>query len=150
MRRNPAFVLIATGVLFVSACGTNRNRKEPVAPLMSATGSRVVTREMIVKWNVSDAYQAIERGGGYKLASSSGGGVSVSQRRGPASIQSKSASSPVLLIDGAMVMDYSMLRQIRASQIERIDFLSPSDATQRFGTTSSGAGAIIVSTRGSS
>lgn len=150
MRRIPAFVFIATSVIAVSACGSSHIKREGVAPLMSATGSRVVTREMIVKWNVSDAYEAIERGGGYKLASNSSGNVSVSQRRGPASIQQKNASSPVLLIDGAMVMDYSMLRQIRAAQIERIDFLSPSDATQRFGTTSSGAGAIIVSTRGSS
>ena len=43
--------------------------------------------------------------------------------------------------------DYDMLRQVRASQIERIDFLSPADATQRYGTSSSGAGAIIIRTR---
>lgn len=147
MRRIPVFALSAAVLL--SACGTTHSRRMgEVAPRPSATGSRAVTREMITKWNVLDAYEAVERSGGYKLASDNSGNVSMSQRRGKSSLTNRNADKPVLLIDGAMMLDYDMLRQIRAVQIERIDFLSPGDATQRFGTASSGAGAIIISTRG--
>ncbi len=103
---------------------------------------------MIAKWNVQDAFDAIVRAGGYSIADNSRGGVSVRQRRGQTSITNGNADKPVLLIDGAQMRDYDMLRQVRAIDIDRIDFLSPGDAAQRFGTSSSGAGAIIVLTRG--
>lgn len=112
----------------------------------SASGSRTITREMITKWNILDAYDAVERAGGYKLTAGSGGQVSVKQGRGRSSLNNGSADRPVLVVDGSMLADFSALRQIRAAQIERIDLLSASDATQRYGTTASGAGAIVVTT----
>jgi hypothetical protein len=148
MRRIPAFALIASGLLIVACGSANRGKpNEALAPRPGATGSRTVTRAMIEKWNVLDAYDAIERSGGYRLASSSSGDIRVTQRRGKSSIVNSAADRPLLLIDGSMMMDYNVLRQIRAAHIDGIDFLSPGDATQRFGTSSSSAGAIIVRTR---
>ncbi|MBC8087773.1 MAG: TonB-dependent receptor plug domain-containing protein [Phycisphaerae bacterium] len=129
------------------ACG-NHNTGAGLAPRASASGSRTITREMITKWNILDAYDAVERAGGYKLAAGGGGQVSVSQRRGQSSLRNSNADRPVLVVDGSMLTDFSALRQIRATQIERIDLLSSSDATQRYGTSSSGAGAIVVTTGG--
>ncbi len=102
---------------------------------------------MIAQWNVLDAYAAIERGGGYKLSDNNRGGVSVRQRRGQSSVNNPNADRPVLVIDGALMSDFDMLHQIRAQEIERIELISPTDAAQRYGTNSSGAGAIIVVTR---
>ncbi|MGV3709238.1 MAG: TonB-dependent receptor plug domain-containing protein [Gemmatimonas sp.] len=148
MRRIRAFALVASGIL-LSACTSaiRSKRTDDLIPRPSATGSRSLTKEMIAKWNVQDAYDAIERSGGYRLVSLKNGDINVSQRRGKTSVANANADRPVLLIDGTMMMDYNMLRQIRAASIERIDLLSPGDATQRFGTAAAGAGAIIVSTR---
>lgn len=140
--------LVVLAVTALAACGPGRQGVNDIAPRPTASGSRAITREMIARWNVLDAYDAIERGGVYKLSSNSSGNVGVTQRRGQTSITNRYADHPLLFLDGAMMRDYDMLRQIRASQIERIDFLSPADATQRYGTSSSGAGAIVIRTRG--
>ena len=142
-----SFVALAVTVL--TACGSGRQTTHDLAPRSSSTGSRAITSEMIARWNVLDAYDVIQRSGGYKLSSNSGGNnVGVTQRRGQTSLRNGNADHPVLLLDGAMLRDYDMLRQVRASQIDRIDFLSPADAAQLYGTASSGAGAIIIRTRG--
>lgn len=144
----PSFVVLAITAL--AGCGAGRQNTHDLTARPSSTGSRAITREMIARWNVLDAYDVIQRSGGYKLSSNGGGNVGVTQRRGQTSLKSGNADHPVLLLDGAIMRDYDMLRQVRASQIERIDFLSPADATQRYGTSSSGAGAIIIRTRGGS
>lgn len=134
--------LLSTGP---AACGSYNGGA--MAPRASSTGSRTITREMVEKWNVLDAYDAVERAGGFKLVAGTSGQAGVTNRRGRTSVQNANADKPALMIDGTLLQDYSMLRQIRAAQIETIDLLSSIDATQRFGTVSSGAGAIIVMTR---
>lgn len=115
--------------------------------MSSSTGSRVITREQIATLNVLDAYAVIERLSGYRLAENSRGGVSIRQRRGQTSLTNPNADRPVLVVDGAQMSDFEMLHRIRSNEIERIELISPGDATQRFGTQSSGAGAIIIVTR---
>lgn len=102
---------------------------------------------MIAQWNVIDAYDVVERTGGYRLVGNDRGEVSVRQSRGRSSVVNRAADTPVLMVDGALMTGFDMLRRIRAAEIDRIEFLSPTDATQKFGTTSSGAGAIIIVTR---
>lgn len=149
MRTARSATLLASGVLLavtLGACGNARS-SSAVAPTRSTTGSRTITREIISRWNVLDAYDVIERSGGYLLSSNDRGDVSVRQARGRSSIINRNADRPVLLVDGTMMHDFDMLRRIEAANIEEIIFLSSGDATQRFGTLSSGAGAIIVVTR---
>jgi hypothetical protein len=129
----------------LAACGAGRGGELAARP--SGTGSRVVTRELIATWNVLDAYAAVERAGGYRLRDNDRGGVSVTQRRGQTSLVNPNADRPALVVDGAPLTDFSMLHRIRASEIERIELLSPGDATLRYGTLTSGAGAILVTTR---
>ena len=146
-RRTAAITTGAIALLTFStaACG-HHNSGTQIAARASATGSRTITPDMIAKWNILDAYDAVERAGGFKLAAGSGGKVSVNQRRGRSSLTNRSADQPVLVVDGSMLTDFSMLRQIRAGQIASIELLSASDATQRYGTASSGSGAIVVTT----
>lgn len=129
-----------------AGCGAGRGTT-PLAAHPSGTGSRVITRELIASWNVLDAYAAVERAGGYRLRDNDRGEVAVRQRRGQTSVMNPNADRPVLVVDGAPLTDFSLLRRIRSAEIERIDLLSPGDATLRYGTLTSGAGAILVTTR---
>lgn len=137
----------ATGLALACACTATRQDTSALAARPSGTGSRVITRDLIVAWNVLDAYAAVERAGGYRLRDNDRGNVSVTQRRGQTSVTNPNADRPVLVVDGAPLTDFSLLRRIRSAEIERIDLLSPADATLRYGTLTSGAGAIIVTTR---
>ncbi len=137
-------VALLCGVL--GGCGSRQSSTD-LAPDRNASGSRVVTSAMIAQWNVIDAYDVVERTGGYRLVGNDRGEVSVRQSRGRSSVVNRAADTPVLMVDGALMTGFDMLRRIRAAEIDRIEFLSPTDATQKFGTTSSGAGAIIIVTR---
>jgi hypothetical protein len=129
------------------ACGNHRSAGYLDGGTRSASGGRTITRAMIAKWNVLDAFEVVERGGGYLLADNNRGDVSVRRTRGRSSITNRGADSPVLQVDGSVMLDFAMLRRIRASDIERVEFLSSTDAVQRFGSNSTGAGAILVVTR---
>jgi hypothetical protein len=138
---------LAVALVALTACGSSARRPPGAANMSSSTGSRVITREQIATLNVLDAYAVIERLSGYRLAENSRGGVSIRQRRGQTSLTNPNADRPVLVVDGAQMSDFEMLHRIRSNEIERIELISPGDATQRFGTQSSGAGAIIIVTR---
>jgi hypothetical protein len=146
-RRAVAVGLTAALTTALAACQSAPRRRGDDGNAPSSTGSRVITRETIAQWNVLDAYAVIERAGGYRIATNNTGGVAIRQRRGQSTVANSNADRPVLVIDGTLMSDYDLLRRIRANEIERIEFLSPTDATQKYGTTSSGAGAIIVVTK---
>jgi hypothetical protein len=147
-RRLLPTALLAIGVSTAMACAPRTgSRLANSAAIPSSTGSRVITREQITAMNVFDAYAVLERVGGYRLADNDRGDVAIRQRRGQTSLTSSSADRPVLIIDGAQVSDFGMLRRIRSTEIERVELVSPGDAAQRYGTNSSGAGAIIIVTR---
>ena len=55
-------------------------------------------------------------------------------------------SAPRLYIDGIRMDSIRELERIRASVVEQMRFMSPSDATNRFGTGHTG-GAILLTTR---
>jgi hypothetical protein len=106
----------------------------------------VITAAQIAKWNLGDAYEVMERAGGYTAEESNRGQVRLRQRRGQPSLTSRDADRPIVVLDNAMLNDASLLRQLRAAQLDRIVILSPADATARYGT-GGGAGAVLVYTR---
>lgn len=140
---SPLRALLAAAASVLLACSSGRPAATDVAAQSMSSGSRVVTREMIAEWNVLDAFEAIEaieaieRGGGYRLTDNNRGDVSVRQRRGQTGVTNGNADRPALLIDGTVMRDFTMLRQISAAEVERIEFLSTTDAAQRLGTNSS-------------
>ncbi len=107
--------VVALVVIALAACVPSKRGPSDDAAHSASSGGRAITREMIAKWNVLHAYDAIERGGMYHLSLSGGGRVSVTQRRGQTSLKNGNADHPVLLLDGAIMRDYDMLRQVRAS-----------------------------------
>jgi hypothetical protein len=112
----------------------------------AGTGGRVITAAQIAKWNVGDAYEVLERAGGYTAEESNRGQVRLRQRRGQSSLTNATADRPLVVLDNTMVNDASVLRQLRAAQLDRIVILSAADATSRYGTGGM-AGAVLVYTR---
>ncbi len=97
--------------------------------------SRVLTADEIAEVAVTTAYEALERYRPQWLRS-----------RASPTFNNPNASPPVLYLDGIRLDDISELGGIRADVVERMEYLSPSDATNRFGTNHNG-GAILITTR---
>jgi hypothetical protein len=69
------------------------------------------------------------------------------QRLRPQWLRSRSGSDPVVIVDGTQQqIGFSVLRTIRASELQELRYLSASDATTRYGTGFDG-GAILLTTK---
>lgn len=66
--------------------------------------------------------------------------------RGSPSFNSPDSSPPALYLDGTRLDGFRELERIRSETVERMVYMSPSDATNRFGTNHTG-GAILITTR---
>lgn len=67
------------------------------------------------------------------------------ERLRPRWLQSRSGDTPVLYVDGARRGNTSDLNGMMATEIQQMEFMSASDATNRYGTGHAG-GAILVQT----
>lgn len=66
--------------------------------------------------------------------------------RGPASLRNTQPALPVVYVDGVRFGPVESLRQITVESLQRLEFMSAPDATNRYGT-GHGGGAILVQTR---
>lgn len=125
MQKRLFFLPLALGLL---ACGTAQGS----GPTRS---SAVLTGDEIAEVAVNTAYEAVQMTRPQWL-----------HRRSAPTTGSPQPVPPVVYLDGLRVGNVEELRRIRAVVVERMQFLSPSDATNRFGTNHTG-GAILVTTR---
>jgi outer membrane cobalamin receptor len=124
-------LLVAVALSVAAACGTS-----PRAGSAGAAGDRnVILAEEISQVDNATALDVVQRLRPHFL-----------QRRGPTSIRAEVSSYPVVYIDGLRRGDVNELRQIPAGTVERIEYISASDATTRWGTGHV-AGVISVTTR---
>ena len=121
-------VLLVPIALFLLACATTQGS----GPRRS---SRVLTADEIAEGAANTAYEAVQFARPRWLTG----------RQSPMG-GSRNPSQPVVYLDGLLFGDLSELRRIRATEVERMEYLNPSDATIRFGTNHDG-GAILVTTR---
>jgi hypothetical protein len=101
----------------------------------SGGSTRVLTAEQIADLPVMTAYEAVQRVRPQWLRT----------RSSPTMANPRPALA-VVYLDGVRTGDATELRRIRAREVERMEYLTPSDATNRFGTGHQG-GAILVTTR---
>jgi TonB-dependent Receptor Plug Domain len=112
-----------------------------------STGSRasihrdpnVITAEELDASTYSNVYEAIQHLRPAMLVPHAGGGAS-------SSIVNAGGSQLIVYENGAKLAGVSALRDISVGEIAEIRYLSPTDATQRFGT-GSGGGAILLKSR---
>jgi hypothetical protein len=125
MSRMLAVGLVLTGLL--AGCAGSGER--------AGGGARnVITAEEIRQLSVANAMEVVERLRPHFL-----------QRRGPATFENP-ASTAVIYVDGVRRGGTGELRQIPASHAVSIEYISPADATTRWGTGHV-AGVIHVRTR---
>ncbi|HEX8246491.1 MAG TPA: Plug domain-containing protein [Longimicrobium sp.] len=92
-----------------------------------------------------NAWEALRRLGGVRLQESAGGAPErIRPTRGRMTILLD--DSPIVLLDGARLLDYDVLRALPARQIASIEFLNGLDGTLKHGS-GAGGGAIVILTR---
>ena len=132
MRKHVLLPLIFVGLaLILSSCATT-----------GASGSRgsgnKLTAEEIAEVSANTAYEVVEiarRQWLRQRALRTGSNQAMGSQEGA-----------VVYLDGVRIGDVSELRRIRATVVAEMEYLSPSDATNRFGTNHD-QGAILVTTR---
>ena len=125
MRRT---AIVAAALISLAACGKQSTH---VAP----QNRNLITSDEIAKSNAGNAYEAVERLRPAFL-----------RTRGAQSIQNPTPATPMIYVDGMRYGALQSLVQIPALGIISIQYLSPLDASQRFGLGNEG-GAILVSTK---
>ena len=126
MREHPSRRTVALAVALTLAlvgCASSGGTSRPEG----ATTNRIVKAELEPLGQLSPL-QAIER-------------------LRPRWLRSRSGTPPVLHVDGTRRGDLRDINAYRISDIERIEYMSASDATTRFGTGYDG-GVIMVTTGG--
>lgn len=122
-RRAPILALaLAMGL---AGCASGGGGTRPAG----ASSNRIVMEELTPLGQL-DALQAVQRLRARWLQSRAGA----------------TGSPPILYVDGARRGIAAELRFLRSDEIEQLEYMSPSDATTRFGTGHTG-GAILVSSR---
>jgi hypothetical protein len=117
-------VLVLAAAVGLAGCASSGGGARPEG----STSNRIVQEELMPLGAQLDAYQAIER-------------------LRPRWLQPRVGQpAPTLYVDGTRRGGLSDLRSMRLSIVERMEYMSASDATTRFGTGNRG-GAIMVFTR---
>jgi hypothetical protein len=120
--------VVVTCALVIGACTSTAQRV--------ARGDRnVITIEQIEEVENTSAYNIVQRLRPHFL-----------QRRGQTSITNPDSAYPVVYVDDMMRGGVSELRQIPGTIVARIEYITPADATTRWGTGHP-AGVIAVYTR---
>lgn len=118
-------VLAGAGIL---ACSGSGRRVEPGS-------SNLITLEQINEYPNSSAMELVQRLRPRFL-----------QRRGQMSIRNQESPYPVVYVDGLFRGGIDELHSLPAMTLESIEYISPADATTRWGTGHM-AGVIHVTTR---
>jgi outer membrane cobalamin receptor len=111
-----------------SACGGS-------APRVATADRNLITAEEITQVESATAFEVIQRLRPRFL-----------HRRGALSIRNPENVYPVVYVDGMRRGEVGELRQIAASTVATIEFISAADATTRWGTGHP-AGVILIITR---
>jgi hypothetical protein len=125
-----ALVLLAG--LAAAGCAAGGTRSEEGS---ARSQPNVITEQQIVDSNLSTAFDVVRSLRPAWL------------RQRPMSISNPEGAEVAVYVDGArMAGGLESLRQLRAENLTRMEFMSASDATTRYGTGHMG-GAILVTTR---
>jgi outer membrane cobalamin receptor len=126
------------------ACGTGA---KVLRPAPSADGARVITAEQILRSSATTAWDIIKQSGALSIKETySGEPARLVNRRGRSSIYLPDSDTPLVVMDGAVLSDFRVLKQIPAHSIATIRILSRSQGALQYGTHVRG-GVIIIITK---
>lgn len=129
--------LLTTGCALRPATGTHDGNPSP--------RGRVVDQAEIERSSVDTAWDALQLLGAFlRLEEDKDQQPARMTARGRSSILLD--SQPRVVLDGVRLIEYQVLHGMSAHLIERIEFLTGPEATQRYGTNA-GHGVILITTR---
>ena len=133
MKRHALFPLFPVVLaLFLTSCASGGTG--------SSRGSgNTLTAEEIAEVNALTAYEAVQLARPRWLTPRT-------LRAGQTPSMGTDRAGPVVYLDGVRVGTLDELRRLRADRVALMEYINPSDATNRFGTNHD-AGAILVTTR---
>ncbi|MBT8397864.1 MAG: hypothetical protein HKO65_19310 [Gemmatimonadetes bacterium] len=133
MKNYALLPLFAFGLaLILSSCATSGSTG-------SRSSSNRLTADQIAEVSALTAYEVVEYARPQWLRPRA-------LRAGATSAMGSDRAGPVVYLDGVRVGTLEELRRLRADAVAEMQYLSPSDATNRFGTNHD-SGAILVTTR---
>ena len=107
--------------------------------------SRYLSAQEIKESGAQNAWEALRRLGGVRLQETPNGAPGrIRPTRGNMTLLLD--DSPIVVLDGARLLDYDVLRALPARQIASIEFLNGVDGTLKHGS-GAGGGAIVILTR---
>ena len=139
--RTTLTALVLTGAFAVVAC-TPMMEQDSGPP---AHSGRMITEQEIANSGAQTAWEAVRLLSGYvRFTDDENGRPSSMTARGKSSIYLSSA--PSLFMDGVRIVDFTVLHELSARNLESIQLITGPDATTYFGTNS-GNGVIYIRTK---
>ncbi|MEP6689563.1 MAG: hypothetical protein ABJD07_00325 [Gemmatimonadaceae bacterium] len=146
MRSGRLAVAGAAALMSVAGCASIHGRSDPI----DTPGAREVSCDVLDCASAGTAWELLRRtANNFTLSQEriSGGPTTIMGRRGRSSLYLADADVPILILDGARLIDARVLQQTSASDISRIKFINGIEGTVYQGTNA-GGGVIIITTRG--
>ena len=134
---------LALSALAISGCAYFRSTTPP----LERPNAQFITAEEIAKSGASNAWELLRiRARGYEFAEDRYGRPRfIRTRRGRSSISVAGADAPMIVVDGARLIDLPVLRDISVGAIESVELLNGIAGTATQGTNAS-AGVIYIHT----
>ena len=121
-------LLVLSLLLFLAACATSSGG--------TRRSSRTITADEIAETSAISVHDAIRQLRPQWLTT-----------RASPTMGSVGGEPPVVYVDGIREDDFRVMERLRANQVDEIRYMSPTDATNRYGTNHRG-GAILITTKG--
>lgn len=136
----------AVGLVLIATCISCGTGERVLRPAPSPDGGRVITAEQIGRSSATNAWDIVKQSGALSIKETySGEPARLVSRRGRSSIYLDS-DTPLVVMDGAVLPDFRVLKQIPAHAIETLRILSRAQGALQYGSNV-GGGVIIVLTK---
>lgn len=138
-------VIVAALAALTAGCGLRASQSATDGDTRPA--GRVVDAEDIEASSARTAWDALQLLGAYlRLEEDKDRRPARMTSRGRASINL--SSEPLVFLDGVRLVEYTVLHEMSAGHVERIEFITGPSASIRYGTNA-GSGVIVITTRAS-
>jgi len=138
-------ITLATLLAASAGCATLHPTHDGESHAPSRSISHYLSAQEIKDSGAQNAWEALRRLGGVRLQESADGTpVGIRPTRGNQTIVLD--DTPIVVLDGARLLDFAILRSVPARSIDSIEFLNGISGTLKHGT-GGGGGAIVILTR---
>ncbi|HSU17684.1 Plug domain-containing protein [Longimicrobium sp.] len=138
-------ITLAALLATTAGCATLHPARDGESHSPARSTSHYLSSQEIKESGAQNAWEVLRRLGGVRLQETADGTpVGIRPTRGHQTIVLD--DTPIVLLDGARLLDFALLRSVPARQIDSVEFLNGINGTLKHGT-GGGGGAIVILTR---